>query len=189
MKHTLIVVDLQHDFYHPNGALYVTGGENIVNKISNIIPKFDHTIFTLDFHPISHCSFQKNGGQWPTHCVEYTKGATIPIELLEITKENVSFYRKGASSFIEEYGAFGELALGGRNEVLITERIKAVNSEFVVCGIAGDYCVLETIKNLLKLVPKEQVFVFLDGIVSIDGGEKLNNFIQENNLKIYQNDN
>ena len=87
------------------------------------------------------------------------------------------------SSSIEEYGAFGELAVG--NELLIKQRIQDNDSIFVVCGIAGDYCVLETIKNLLKLVPKEQVFVFLDGIVSIDGGEKLNDFIQEHNLKIY----
>lgn len=187
MKKTLIVVDVQHDFYHPLGSLYVRGGENILSKIRNIISQFDHIIFTLDWHPSDHCSFKDNNGQWPVHCVKYTYGASLPFELLCETKGNVSFYHKGMSSSIEEYGAFGELAIG--NEFLIKERIQASNSTFTVCGIAGDYCVLETIKNLLKLVPKEQVSVFLDGIVSIDGGEKLNNFIQENNLKIYQNDN
>ena len=42
MKRTLIVVGLRHDFYHPSGALYATSGENIVNKVLNIIPKSDY---------------------------------------------------------------------------------------------------------------------------------------------------
>lgn len=183
MKHTLIVIDVQYDFYHPAGSLYVKGGENIPGKIKSIIPKFNDIIFTLDWHPSNHCSFRSNNGQWPTHCVKYTYGASLPFGLLYEAKNNALFYHKGMSSSIEEYGAFGELAVG--NELLIKQRIQDNNSIFVVCGIAGDYCVLETIKNLLKLVPKEQVFVFLDGIVSIDGGEKLNDFIQGHNLKIY----
>lgn len=87
----------------------------------------------------------------------------------------------------EEYGALGN-TFSYKERLIINEIIEA-NSDYVVCGIAGDYCVLETIKNLLKLVPKERVFVFTEGIVSIDDGTKLQNFIKENNLKIYQNGN
>lgn len=63
MKHTLIIVDVQYDFYHPDGALYVKGGENIINKIEKSLSNFDRTIFTLDFHPFNHCSFTINGGK------------------------------------------------------------------------------------------------------------------------------
>ena len=53
------------------------------------------------------------------------------------------------------------------------------NEDVVICGLAGDYCVLETIKALIDLKP----IIMLDGIASIDGGEKLNNYIKEHNLK------
>ena len=188
MEHRLIVVDLQHDFCHPDGALYVKGGESIIPKISSIIPHFDETIFTVDFHPINHCSFDINGGTWPVHCVEYTLGASIPFELIERANSKRDFFRKGTLSYLEEYGAFRNTLIVDTDEYYIVEDIKRQDSDYVICGIAGDYCVLETIKNLLKLVPKERVFVFMEGIVSIDGGTKLYDFVKENNLKIYQDD-
>ena len=48
MKKILVVVDYQYDFYNPNGALYVNGGEKLYDKIMNIIPNFDEVIFTQD---------------------------------------------------------------------------------------------------------------------------------------------
>lgn len=196
MKNILIIVDVQKDFYDPKGALYVSQGETILPKISRIIPNFDDIIFTLDWHPIDHCSFKSEGGQWPTHCVGYSEGASVPSEFLEKINEvvitNPLFYRKGMSSSVEEYGAFGELAEG--NEAFIKGylndiRINRKNANVVICGIAGDYCVLETLKNLVKLVTNRRVSVFLEGVVSIDGGVKLQNFIKENNIKIYQDGN
>ena len=34
---TLVIVDLQKDFYDPSGALYVKGGEKTVEKIKDLI--------------------------------------------------------------------------------------------------------------------------------------------------------
>ena len=34
---TLIVVDCQYDFYHPQGSLYVSGAENIINPLVELI--------------------------------------------------------------------------------------------------------------------------------------------------------
>ena len=54
MKKVLVVVDVQKDFYHPEGALYVKGGEVLPERIAKVIPEFDDVIFTVDWHPYNH---------------------------------------------------------------------------------------------------------------------------------------
>ena len=195
----LVVVDYQHDFVDPNGTLYVNGADKIKDNIKNIIPDFDHVIFTLDSHPLTHCSFVENGGQWPIHCVCGTVGAGLPVEFIKASK-SYELYYKGMESDEEEYGAFADaldlgLCIDHVNDFVhfdfdepMIESLDAVfNSDYTltVCGVAGDYCVLETLKNIIKYINKDKVNVYLDGIVSIDGGEKLNNYIAENNIKTY----
>ena len=50
--------------------------------------------------------------------------------------------------------------------------------------VAGDYCVINTIKNLQPIW--DRLSVYLPGIASIDGGTALQEFIKENKLNIYQ---
>lgn len=192
-KKILIVVDYQYDFFNPDGALYVNGGEKLFNKILKIIPDFDGVIFTQDWHPINHCSFKENGGQWPIHCVEDSIGAGTPIELFSASKK-YAVEKKGVYYKQEEYGAFSD-------KIMLCSLVGAIISpddlennryifndndyEFVICGIAGDYCVLETLKNIVKHVGSDNVKVYLDGIVSIDGGTALNKYISENSIKNY----
>ena len=82
MKKILVVVDVQKDFYHPEGALYVKGGEVLPERIAKVIPQFDDVVFTLDWHPYNHCSFKENGGIWPKHCVAHSEGSSLPEEFL-----------------------------------------------------------------------------------------------------------
>ena len=52
-----------------------------------------------------------------------------------------------------------------------------------VCGIAGDYCVLETLKGLNKLF--DNITVLSDYTASIDGGVALNEYISKHsNIKL-----
>lgn len=198
-KKILVVVDYQYDFFNPDGALYVNGGEKLQERIATIIPDFDHVIFTQDWHPFAHCSFKENGGIWPVHCVAGTIGAGIPVEFMKLAK-SFSCYTKGENQDEEEYGAFDkttydlavECDYEGRYVVdgelaaeYVVEKVFEEIDEVVVCGIAGDYCVLETLKNIIKHIGSNKVRVFTDGIVSIDGGEKLNGFIKENALNTY----
>lgn len=187
MKKVLIVVDYQKDFYDPKGALYVKDGEKLINNISKLISQCDEVIYTMDYHPYDHCSFKENGGIWPIHCVSNTEGASLPIELIKLNP-NYQIWYKGFNKDKEEYGAFADNPVI-RNYRLYNEIKHTNNCEYIVCGIAGDYCVLETLKNLLKLVPKSQIKVFTSGIVSIDGGDKLNQFIAQEKLNIYSYDN
>ena len=193
-KNILVVVDYQYDFFNPNGALYVNGGEKLQEKIANIIPNFDYVIFTKDSHGLKHCSFKENGGIWPVHCVWNSIGEGIPVELLKAAKD-YGIVTKGGNDNEEEYGAFSddmefffhiECAVDpdGTFNKLGGEFCDDVD-ELVVCGVAGDYCVIETLKNIIEHIGANKVKVYLDGVVSIDGGEKLNNFIKENNIKTY----
>ena len=135
---------------------------------------------------MDHCSFKENGGIWPTHCVQNTIGAGIPVELLK-TARNYVVYNKGMLKYTEEYGAFELTDNLTFNETYNSMFYKnSCLDDVVICGIAGDYCVLETLKNIVNEVDSNKVNVYLDGIVSIDGGEKLNNFINANNIKIYK---
>lgn len=176
-KKILVVVDYQYDFYSPQGALYVAGGENLQKEIADIVPDFDHVLFTQDCHPASHCSFDRNGGQWPVHCVEQTLGAEIPNELIALCS-SYTISKKGCDQNMEEYGAFADKDA--------SEGLFAGAQSVVVCGIAGDYCVLETLKNIVSIVGSDRVSVYLDGVASIDGGTALSSYMTEQGIKEYK---
>ena len=106
-KKILVVVDVQYDFCNPNGALFVPGGEVVVDKVKDIIPNFDYVIFTKDSHSLNHCSFKENGGIWPVHCVWNSIGEGIPVELLKAAKD-YGVVAKGGNVDEEEYGAFSD---------------------------------------------------------------------------------
>ena len=176
----LVVVDVQRDFFCPEGSLYVSGSEELPAKIAAVAADYDAVIFTLDWHPADHCSFKDQGGIWPSHCVAYTQGAGIADEfspILALGSDKVQLFLKGTEQDKEQYGAFEDLAEG---KILCWLK----NADKVaVCGIAGDYCVKESTANILKVVPSEKVTMLLDCIRSIDDGTALNAFIAENGLK------
>jgi nicotinamidase/pyrazinamidase len=83
----LLIVDAQNDFIE-GGALPVAGARDAMNRlaeyIKNSYQKYSLIAFTADWHPQSHCSFTKNKGQWPTHCVQFSNGAAIYQPLLDV---------------------------------------------------------------------------------------------------------
>ena len=187
---TLIIVDCQNDFI--TGTMLVKGAKSAVEEIKKFIKnhrnEIEKIVFTVDWHPYNHCSFKRNGGQWPQHCVQYTPGACIEPKLLKYVQSmniNYEVSQKGTIEEVEQYGAFSEIEyvsdeLGER---YYFDSIVTVNSntDFVVCGIAGDYCVKETIQNMIngEIIPK----VFYPGIASIDGGKIFSDFVKENKLE------
>ena len=187
---TLIIVDCQNDFI--TGTLSVKGAKNSVEEIKKFIKnhkkEIEKIIFTVDWHPYNHSSFKRNGGIWVNHCVQYTPGACIEPKLLKyIQSLNIDYEvsQKGTIEEVEQYGAFEDIEfvsdeLGQR--YYFDDVVEAnANTDFVVCGIAGDYCVKSTIQNLINggITPK----VFMSGIASIDGGKILSEFIKENKLE------
>ena len=188
---TLVVVDCQYDFCNPAGTLYVEGAETAVNHILDFINTHDElseVIFTVDWHQAKDASFTSQGGPWPPHCIAFAKGSQIDDRLVQACLDREIPYRvirKGEVIETEEYGAFQhieKLPDGSFRLSTMTDEVTCAGHRMVICGVAGDYCVLETLRNLLNggLV----VEVFACGIASIDGGSKLNDFVRKRNLSL-----
>lgn len=195
MKPVLIIVDAQYDFAHPDGSLYVPNGNAAVEKIIEFI-KTNHSnlgtvVFTMDNHPLTHCSFKVNGGPWPNHCVQDTHGAEILPQLIEACTSNglnYKFLKKGEKPNVWEYTAFSRTRKIGNGLVTIlrseTHAVIVSAKEYIICGFAGDYCVKDSIRDLGAEVGMENIKVFNDGVANIDDGTIFNDFILKNGLTV-----
>ena len=190
-KPTLVVVDFQYDFCLLGAPLYVPRSDKALWNISHLIEnkKIGEVIFTADWHPANHCSFKRNGGEWNDHCVQFSKGAAIHDLLLYGCIGAGIPYKvitKGTLVNSEEYGI--KVAPASRWLKHHTVYSRSVNvdvspdEQVVVCGLAGDYCVLETLKNLEPIKP----MLYLDGVASLDGGVKLTDYIESNNTRLFE---
>lgn len=144
-KTALLIVDLQNDFC-PGGTLAVPDGDKIVPVANDLIAVAmgrQMPIFvSRDWHPSNHCSFKEQGGPWPKHCVQSTKGAELHPNL-KLPKNSV-LISKGVEQDKDSYSAFG----GTNLENLLRE--KKVRKIFIG-GLALDYCVKATALDGQKL--------------------------------------
>ncbi len=153
----LVIVDIQYDFI--DGSLAC---QNTNNTISNILKFIDlktkgqggdeHEIldtfpilFTRDSHPADHCSFSKNGGIWPVHCVDGTRGSEIHTELLPYAKEELTF-NKGCDKNTEQYSGFEGQNNAGQTLGEILEILDI--TDVYVAGLATEFCVRNTCESL-----------------------------------------
>lgn len=185
MKETLVIVDFQNDFCNTNGTLYVNGAENARDALIKYLVEnkdnIDNVILTRDWHREDDKSFVDNGGSWPRHCVQGEWGSQVDSAIISALNDlhiNFVYSNKGTNPTVEEYGAFSFI-----NETNDGYNLQNVNDSYVtvipkdcetvkVCGIAGDYCVYETGKNLVDSGYFTVKFL-LDAIASIDGGTKI----------------
>ena len=188
MKNILLIVDPQNDFI--TGTLAVEGAKEKIMKLAESdLSKYDYVCVTLDSHPENHMSFKENDGIWPKHCVIYTNGWDIPEYLdnsfrkfNKQTFKPIHFYHKGTEAIKEEYSIFDNAEDGHTLATQIIELFKQDNIYIDICGIAGDYCVLETLKGLRKIIGDNYIRVRTEFTASIDGGEKLLRYLDENNI-------
>ena len=149
----LLVVDVQNDFC-PNGALAVSGGDEIVPVINKLSRRFAHVILTQDWHCEDHLSFASShpgkrpldravlpyGEQilWPDHCVKGTRGADFHPDLDVANCELV--IRKGFHREIDSYSAFFENDRQTPTGLAGYLRERGLTRLFLV-GLATDFCV------------------------------------------------
>ena len=184
----LVIIDPQYDFLDPRGSMYVKNN-NLTYNIHEYALKnnFDEVIVTLDNHPVNHCSFNTQGGKFPIHCLKGSKGASYDgfIEDM-IIKKSAIIVEKGSYSDLEEFGAFNISVSYEFDDYTLPEASWG-DTMVYICGVAGDYCVKETIKNIIDtslVVDCNHIVVLKDLIVSTDDGSVLNKFIEEECLKI-----
>jgi nicotinamidase/pyrazinamidase len=150
----LLVVDVQHDFADPTGSLYVEGGEQVVPIVNAEVERAHEAgalvVYTQDWHPQHTPHFQRDGGIWPVHCVEDTVGAGFHPDLLVADHEIV---RKGHDGR-DGYSGFSvrDPLSGERGDTVLHEMLMARGVErLVICGLATDYCVVETVLDARML--------------------------------------
>ncbi len=142
----LVVVDVQNDFADPAGSLYVAGGEEVVPVVNAEVERATDAqalvAYTQDWHPESTPHFAKDGGIWPVHCVQDTWGGALYPSLKvvgDVVRKGVDG-GDGYSGFSVRDPKSGDVAETRLESILRGRGIKRIT----ICGLATDYCVVET---------------------------------------------
>ena len=154
----LLIVDVQNDFL-PGGSLAVPRGDEVVPVLNCYLQIFAAlpVYATRDWHPERHCSFRAQGGIWPPHCVAGTRGAEFAAALQQ--PPSAVIISKATMPEQDAYSGFQGTDLN--------ERLRAANiHRLFIGGLATDYCVLNTVRDALRL--GYEVFLLADAIRSVD---------------------
>lgn len=163
---THIVVDMLNDFI--SGTMACQNAENAMIHSINYINTHpdDKVVYVCDTHPVNHCSFTGHGGQWPPHCVVNTSGGEIHLSYYtRVNDPNMRphlmrIFRKGTDTGKEEYSGFNAARSDG------TLLHKVLTKQVIVSGIATEFCVYETVKNLVEA--EFDVQVLLEGLAYVN---------------------
>ena len=187
----LIIVDPQIDF--TTGSLATKNGPAAMDYLAKALDggawkNYSWIIVTQDAHPKNHCSFVEQGGVFPPHCVEGTDGMKVYPALQEVLTNimsnvpNIHYMFKGNLPEKEEFSIFQNEQSG--------EKLRRTIDEFEhfegidICGIATDYCVYETAKDLIAFYPAKQVRIVTNCLAAVDDNDtKLADLMKENGIQ------
>jgi len=186
----LIIVDPQIDF--TTGSLATKNGPAAMDYLAKALDQgawknYSWIIVTQDAHPANHCSFVEQGGVFPPHCVEGTEGMDVYPALQEVLNSltasipNIHYMHKGNLAEKEEFSIFQNEQSGEKLRVTIEDfGFEGID----VCGIATDYCVYETVKDLIAFYPAKQVRVVTNCLAAVDDNDtKLADLMKENGIQ------
>ncbi|WP_010253076.1 bifunctional nicotinamidase/pyrazinamidase [Myroides injenensis] len=196
----LLVVDLQNDFL-PGGSLAVADGDQIIEVINTIQSKFDIIIATQDWHPFDHKSFASqhpnnsvfdevdlNGLPqvlWPDHCVQGTKGAQF-TDIWD-SRRVEAIFRKGMDKEVDSYS--GLFDNGKRNSTGLLGYLKEKDiTEVYVCGLAAEFCVYYTAKDLADAGITTYFLNFATKPISEDGLEAAKKILKTAKVSILESE-
>lgn len=177
----LIVIDIQNDFLS-GGSLAVPEGDQVIPVLNGYIDQFSNrqlpVLVTRDWHPAKHCSFIRQGGPWPEHCIAGSKGAEFAVDLhLPVSAK---IFSKATEAGQEDYSDFA-------NPTFKEQLDNMEASRLFIGGLATDYCVLNTVLDALNY--HYQVLLLMDAIRAVnvrpqDGENAINEMIQKGAMPI-----
>ncbi|WP_340123388.1 isochorismatase family protein [Methylobacter svalbardensis] len=177
----LIVIDIQNDFLS-GGSLAVPEGDQVIPVLNGYIDQFINrqlpVLVTRDWHPANHCSFIRQGGPWPEHCIAGSKGAEFAADLhLPVSAK---IFSKATEAGQEDYSDFA-------NPTFKEQLDNVEASRLFIGGLATDYCVLSTVLDALNYHYK--VLLLTDAIRAVnvrpqDGENAINEMIQKGAIPI-----
>jgi nicotinamidase-related amidase len=154
-----VVVDMLYDFI--DGSLACNNSVKAVKKTIEYINSNpgQRVIYVCDSHPANHCSFVEQGGEWPPHCVQGTKGQLIHNLFYQRLNDPESLpfggnvFKKGCSETKEQYSGFDAVNKDGLSVGDFIDKFyedKEVEKSVVLSGIATEFCIKESSLDLLK---------------------------------------
>ncbi|MCL2502887.1 MAG: isochorismatase family protein [Bacteroidales bacterium] len=182
-----LIVDMLNDFI--SGSMACNHAREAISKIIDRINAYpqEEVVYICDSHPSNHCSFAEQGGPWPPHCVKHSFGQQIDLafytrvehpHLRPRISENI--FEKGWAADREEYSGYQAIGPNGKklSEFLLP------GQPVIISGIATEYCVLESAKDLLANGHPVEVLQDGLGYVTMDGHKQALSQMKELGVKM-----
>ena len=139
----------------------------VENTVRHINENPDELVFYVqEYHPANHCSFKDQGGVWPSHGVQGTRSCEIARQLYMVKKPtnrpiyHYNIFRKGVDPSVEQYSGYeGVNKEWGTLGSQLPKKVR-------VSGIATEYCVDQTIMDLLE--NNHEVYVKVENLAYVD---------------------
>lgn len=148
-------VDVQRDFILPGGKLYVPGAEKLLPNIRRLTSAAQQGRVFLVSHGDFHAPNDPEFETFPPHCVKGTTGAELVPEAL--TDKVARVPNEPETELPEDLSNYRQILLEkqtldifkSRHADELLQRLDR-NAEFVVFGVATEYCVRLAAKGLLE---------------------------------------
>jgi nicotinamidase/pyrazinamidase len=172
-------VDAQADFMLPGGRLYVPGAEKIIPNIHRLVEAVRQGRVLLISSADAHNADDPELRDWPPHCLKGTPGAdlvaeacapsrlTIPNQTGFALPENISAYQQ-VTLLKNTLDVFDNPHTDALLAQLNPTGSPAFdpNPEFVVFGVATEFCVRRAVEGLLRR--RRRVAIVTDAVRSLD---------------------
>ena len=106
---------------------------------------------------------------WPNHCLEGTKGASIPLSLMRevnswgvLKRRSYIIQKKGDIPVLESFSALTEENIFGTKTFWRNQKYDKI----YICGFCKDYCVAYTVADMIKTWDYEDKLVFVEPCMS-----------------------
>ena len=171
-------VDVQNDFVRPEGRLRVPGAEEIIPNIDRLVEACRNGRVFLISSADAHNADDSEFSQWPPHCLKGTSGTelipeaqapsrlVVPNQLGIPLPENVNSYQQ----IVLEKNTLDVFDNPNTDALLSHPDLASLTSdpnlEFIVFGVATEYCVRVEVEGLLRR--GRRVTIVSDAIKALD---------------------